>query len=42
MSEKNIHLLDVATQLNNADACKFYERLGFNITRTENIYHIWL
>lgn len=42
ISEKNIHHLDVATQLNNNDACKFYEKLGFNITRTENIYHIWL
>ena len=40
--QKNIADLDVATQIDNADACKFYEKVGFKGIKTENIYHIWL
>ena len=34
--------LQVVTQGNNIPACKLYEKLGFNIEKTEYVYHIWL
>lgn len=40
--EKNIPDLDVATQIDNEDACNFYKKVGFSGIKTENIYHIWL
>ncbi len=40
--KKNIPDLDVATQLDNMDACNFYKKTGFTGIKTENIYHIWL
>jgi len=42
LQNKNIPELDVATQIDNADACNFYEKVGFKGLKTENIYHIWL
>lgn len=38
---KNIPELDVATQIDNDDACNFYKKTGFAGSKTENIYHIW-
>lgn len=40
--KKNIPDLDVATQVDNEDACNFYRKAGFNESKAENIYHIWL
>lgn len=34
--------LQVVTQLDNAGACRFYERCGFRQEKIEHIYHIWL
>ena len=34
--------LEVATQVDNVDACNFYKKVGFTGIKTENIYHIWL
>jgi dTDP-4-amino-4,6-dideoxy-D-galactose acyltransferase len=34
--------LEVATQLDNEIACRFYEKNNFNIKKIEFIYHIWL
>jgi len=42
LKQKDIPLLEVATQLNNTNACNFYKKLGFHAHTTENIYHIWL
>lgn len=42
LQNKHIPELDVATQIDNADACNFYEKAGFKGLKTENIYHIWL
>jgi len=39
--QKNIPELDVATQIDNDDACNFYKKTGFTGSKTENIYHIW-
>ena len=39
---KDISVLEVATQLNNIQACKFYEKLGFQVKEKINIYHFWL
>ena len=41
LHEKNITDLEVATQIDNADACHFYKKVGFSGIKTENIYHIW-
>lgn len=38
---RNIHTLEVATQLNNRLACKFYEKNGFTIKNIVKYYHIW-
>ena len=34
--------LRVATQLDNARACRFYSSVGFAIEHQENVYHLWL
>jgi dTDP-4-amino-4,6-dideoxy-D-galactose acyltransferase len=39
--QNNASILEVATQLANKEACKFYERCGFEIQKTEYIYHYW-
>lgn len=33
--------LQVVTQQNNTPACKLYERYGFSLESTVNIFHIW-
>lgn len=38
---ENIITLDVPTQLDNAQACKFYEKCGFTEKSVQNIYHFW-
>lgn len=40
--KKGISNLEVVTQKANKNACAFYEKSGFNIIRTENVYHFWL
>ncbi|CAN5805591.1 dTDP-4-amino-4,6-dideoxy-D-galactose acyltransferase [soil metagenome] len=42
LAEKKIPELDVATQVDNEDACNFYKKTGFSESKAENIYHIWL
>lgn len=34
--------VEVATQLNNSGACRFYERIGFKRSKAFAIHHIWL
>lgn len=38
---ENITTLDVPTQLDNTQACKFYEKCGFSEKSVQNIYHFW-
>lgn len=40
--QDNIQDLEVATQIDNVDACNFYKKVGFTGIKTENIYHIWV
>jgi ribosomal protein S18 acetylase RimI-like enzyme len=40
--DKGISELDVPTQGDNIQACKFYEKCGFQIKETINIYHFWI
>ncbi len=40
--EKEVAMLDVATQTDNINACNFYKKLGFHANHRENVYHIWL
>ncbi|MEO6488420.1 MAG: GNAT family N-acetyltransferase [Ferruginibacter sp.] len=42
LKRQRIKELDVATQINNEDACNFYKKIGFTASKTECIYHIWL
>ena len=39
-SKENLSV-EVATQADNIQACRFYERLGFSIQDTSYIYHFW-
>jgi len=39
---KSIPTLEVSTQIDNIQACKFYEKCGFNIKKITNIYHFWI
>ena len=39
---KGIFILDVPTQADNIQACKFYEKCGFQIKEIANIYHFWI
>jgi dTDP-4-amino-4,6-dideoxy-D-galactose acyltransferase len=40
--QDNIPDIEVATQMDNVDACNFYKKVGFTGIKTENIFHIWL
>jgi dTDP-4-amino-4,6-dideoxy-D-galactose acyltransferase len=40
--QKEIYTINVSTQLDNKDACVFYEKCGFNTKLITNIYHFWL
>jgi dTDP-4-amino-4,6-dideoxy-D-galactose acyltransferase len=42
LKTNNILKLEVPTQLNNKNACMFYEKCGFSIKSITNIYHFWL
>jgi dTDP-4-amino-4,6-dideoxy-D-galactose acyltransferase len=42
LSRNNIPDLEVATQVDNSGACNFYQKTGFRVLKSENIYHIWL
>lgn len=42
LKEKSINTLLVPTQLENKQACKFYENYGFTIYSITNIYHFWI
>lgn len=39
---KKILTSTVVTQRSNLQACRFYEKTGFTIRKTEYIYHLWL
>ena len=39
---RNITTIEVATQMDNIGACRFYEKRGFSIQSVTNIYHFWL
>jgi dTDP-4-amino-4,6-dideoxy-D-galactose acyltransferase len=39
---KNIQFIDVATQKDNEQACRFYEKNNFFALKTDFIYHFWL
>lgn len=39
--KNNISMVDVATQLQNVNACKFYTKIGFKEKSITNIYHYW-
>lgn len=38
---EQIKTLDVPTQLDNLQACRFYEKYGFEVKDIKNIYHFW-
>jgi dTDP-4-amino-4,6-dideoxy-D-galactose acyltransferase len=38
---EQIEFLDVPTQLDNEQACRFYEKCGFQAKSVQNIYHFW-
>lgn len=40
--DRKCEILEVATQLGNEPACKFYENFGFQVYKKELIYHFWL
>ncbi len=40
--KKGITKIEVVTQKANKNACAFYEKSGFSIIKTENVYHFWL
>jgi len=42
LSETKIPKLKVPTQLENKQACRFYEKCGFQIKTVTHIYHFWL
>ena len=39
---RNIYAIEVATQMDNIGACRFYEKNGFSVQSVTNIYHFWL
>ncbi len=39
---KGIHKLKLPTQLENKQACKFYEKCGLQAKEITNVYHFWL
>lgn len=38
---RNIYAMEVATQLKNDPACRFYKKNGYSIKNIFNYYHIW-
>lgn len=38
----NFQTIQAATQKDNVSACRFYEKQGFVIEKTEYIYHLWI
>lgn len=42
IKNKGVNEATVVTQLNNIQACKFYEKNQFTIVSTKYIYHFWL
>lgn len=40
--ELGLNKIEVPTQFENKQACKFYEACGFKIKSVTNIYHFWL
>lgn len=38
---QNVKTINVVTQKNNIQACKFYEKCGFKVSDLINLYHIW-
>lgn len=42
LKSRGIKEINVATQHENKDACKFYEKNNYRINNITNIYHIWL
>lgn len=40
--ELDLKCIEVPTQMDNKQACKFYEAGGFKIKSISNIYHFWL
>jgi len=38
---RHLSIMEVATQLKNEDACRFYEKNGYLIKEVLNYYHIW-
>lgn len=41
-SMRSCKTLEVATQLVNVGACRFYEKLGMKIKKSNKIYHSWI
>lgn len=39
---RGCHGIAVATQMANAGACRFYEKMGMKIVESTDIYHLWL
>ena len=39
---KEVYKLEVPTQIDNQQACLFYEKCGFQVKDITNIYHFWL
>lgn len=40
--KRGINMITIITQKQNISACHFYEKLGFAILSTQNVYHFWL
>ncbi len=40
--KNKIKRIDVVTQKNNINACRFYEKNGFEIKDVTNVYHLWI
>lgn len=38
---RNIYTMEVATQLKNSPACRFYEKNGYTVKNIFNYYHLW-
>ena len=42
LHENNVNSCTVATQAHNSEACRLYERCGFEIESSQYYYHLWL
>jgi dTDP-4-amino-4,6-dideoxy-D-galactose acyltransferase len=40
--EKMVSTIEVVTQMDNSEACLFYEKVGFSILSIHYVYHFWL